>query len=179
MDNLSATRLWIMRAAFVALALVILFFHLLPLDTLPRRWAPPDLLIASVFAWTLRRPEFVPPLSIAVVMLVADLMLQRQQPRRALLVLLGSEYLKNRAPGLREAGFAREWAAVAIVVLAVTLLNRLVLAVLLVPQAPLGPSLIQMVATIAAYPLVALITQTVLGVRRPAPINARTMGSRI
>ena len=49
-------RTWPMRLAFVALALVVVFFHLLPLETVPRQWAPPDVLLAFTFAWVLRRP---------------------------------------------------------------------------------------------------------------------------
>ena len=70
MAELSTSRLWLMRLGFVALALVIMFFHLLPLDTVPRRWAPPDLLVAFVFAWALRRPDYVPILSLAIILLL-------------------------------------------------------------------------------------------------------------
>ena len=171
----SLSRLWAMRAAYLLLALVIIFFHLIPLDTQPRRWAPPDLLIAFTFAWTLRRPEFVPALSVALVMLMADLMFQRPPGLFALLVLLGTEYLKYRA-GPSDTGFAGEWAAVAIVITAVTLGNRLVLAVLLSQVPPLGASLTQMVLTIAAYPLVVAVTQLLMGVRRLSPGDARALG---
>ncbi len=174
----TTSRLWLMRAGFLALALLIMFIHLLPLDTVPRHWAPPDLLIAFVFAWVLRRPDYVPALSLAIVMLVADLLLQRPPGLMALLVVLGSEYAKNRTAGLREASFAGEWVAVAMVLIAITVLNRLILALLVVPTAPLGLSLIQMLLTIAVYPLVVVITQSLMGVRKPGPGDARTMNTR-
>ncbi|MFT5615516.1 MAG: rod shape-determining protein MreD [Granulosicoccus sp.] len=173
----STSHTWIMRGCFLALALLIMFFHLLPLDTIPRRWAPPDLLIAFVFAWALRRPDFVPILSIAAVMLMADLMFQRPPGLLALLVLMGTEYLRLRFAGLRDASFAGEWIAVCIVLVAIVVANRLVLAVLAVQQAALGLSLMQMLMTIAVYPLVVLITQSVFGVRTLAPsdTDARTV----
>jgi rod shape-determining protein MreD len=179
MADRSFSRLWVMRAAYLVLALVIMFFHLLPLDTVPRRWAPPDLLIGFTFAWALRRPEYVPAISIAAVMLVADLMFLRPPGLLALLVLLGSESLKGRAAGLRGAGFLTEWATVSAALLAITVLNRLVLGILMVPQAPFGPSLIQFLATIASYPLVVLVTQMLMGVRKPARRDARALGARI
>ena len=74
MASTSPARIWMMRMAFPALALVLIFFHLLPLDTLPRRWAPPDLLLALAMAWSLRRPDFVPVLLLGATMLVADMM---------------------------------------------------------------------------------------------------------
>ena len=178
MASLSPSRLWLMRAAFLGLAFLIMFFHLIPLDTVPRRWAPPDLLIAFSFAWCLRRPDFAPALSIAGVMLMADLLFQRPPGLMALLVVLGSEYLKTRAGGLREASFVGEWLAVCLTLLAITVLNRLVLGLLAVEQAQLSLSLIQMVMTMVAYPPVVLVTQSLMGVRKPAPSDADALGGR-
>ncbi|TDK42234.1 rod shape-determining protein MreD [Antarcticimicrobium luteum] len=178
MDSMSPSRLWLMRAAFLGLALLIMFFHLIPLDTLPRRWAPPDLLIAAAFAWCLRRPDYAPAVSIAAVMLMADLLFQRPPGLMALLAVLGSEYLKTRAGGLREASFAGEWLAVCLTLLAITVLNRLVLGVLSVEQAQLSLSLIQMAMTMLAYPLVVLVTQSLMGVRKLAHGDAEAMGGR-
>lgn len=174
----STSRLWLMRAAFLGLALLIMFFHLLPLDTVPRRWAPPDLLIAFTFAWCLRRPDFVPALAIALIMLMADLMLQRPPGLLAMLMVLGCEYLKNQTAGLRGASFLGEWAAVGIVLVGITVLNRLILIIVAVQPAPLGLSLIQMVLTIAVYPVVVAITQSLMGVRKPAPGDAGAFGAR-
>lgn len=179
MASTSPMHTWLMRAAFPALALLIIFFHLLPLDTIPRRWAPPDLLVATALAWSLRRPDYVPILSLALTLLVADLMFQRPPGLLALLVLLGCEYLKPRALPHRNTGFAAEWLAVVVVLTAITVLNRLVLALMAVQQAPFGLILIQMLMTIAVYPLVVLISQAVFGVRRLSPADAETLGARL
>ncbi|MDK3019594.1 rod shape-determining protein MreD [Pseudodonghicola flavimaris] len=178
MANFSASRLWLMRAAFLGLGLLIIYFHLLPLDTVPRRWAPPDFLIAFAFAWSLRRPDYAPMLIIAGIMLTADLLFQRPPGLMALLVVLGSEYLKNRAAALRGASFVAEWLAVCLTLLSITVLNRMVLAVFAVQQAQLSLSLIQMVMTMLAYPLVVLVTQSVLGVRKLTPADIEAMGGR-
>lgn len=171
-------RLWLMRLGYFALALLIMFFHLLPLDTLPRQWAPPDLLLAFTLAWSLRRPEYVPAISIAVVMLIADLLFQRPPGLLALLVVMGTEHLKGRSAGLGETGFAMEWVTISIVVVAITLANRFVLGALAVQQAPLTLSLIQMVMTVVVYPLVVLVTQLIMRVRRPMPKDGRIVGAR-
>ncbi len=178
MGEISQGRLWAMRLAYFGLALAIIFFHLIPLDTVPRRWAPPDLLMAFTFAWAVRRPEFVPPLAIAAAILLtaADSDLTAQEP--ATLVLLASENLKSRLVGPSEVTFAAEWAAVFIAVVAVTLCYRLVLALLVVPTPPLGLSLTQMVLTGALYPVVVVITQVVMGVRRSAPGDVGLAGGR-
>jgi len=179
MASTSPAHIWFMRAAFPALALLIIFFHLLPLDTVPRRWAPPDLLVATALAWSLRRPDFVPTLLLALTLLLADLMFQRPPGLLALLVLLGCEYLKPRAQAYRDTGFAAEWLSVIAVLTAITLLNRLVLAVMGVQQAAFGLILIQMLMTIAAYPLVVFVSQSILGVRRLTPADAETLGARL
>lgn len=178
MDSLSPSRIWSMRALYVGFSLAVLFMHLLPLDTLPRRWAPPDLIVAFTFAWALRRPDFAPPLIIAAVMLTADLMLQRPPGLWAFLVVAGVEYLKGRFAGLRDASFAGEWAAVFIVLAAITLLNRTVLTIVAVEQAPLALTLTQLVLTALVYPLAVWISQAVLGVRKLAPGDAEALGGR-
>lgn len=178
MGKHSQSHVWIMRAWFLALALLLLLFHLLPLDTLPRSWAPPDLLMAFAFAWALRRPDFVPVLSLAAVMLMADLLLQRPPGLLAVLVVLGIEYLKSRTAAPGETGFAAEWVSVCLVILAITVLYRLILTVTVVQQAPISLTLIQMILTMAVYPIVVMITQTVMGVRRSTRAEAETLGGR-
>lgn len=178
MANTSPGRIWMMRMAFPALALVLIFFHLLPLDTLPSRWAPPDLLLALALAWSLRRPDFVPTILIGATMLVADMMFQRPPGLFAMLVVLGCEFLKSRVMPHRETAFAAEWLAVAVVICGIVVLNRSILAVLAVAQAPLGLTLMQAVLTIAAYPLVVVFSQTLLGVRKLSPAEAEVLGNR-
>lgn len=178
MDSHSASRIWMMRASFAMLAFVIIFFHLIPLDTVPRRWAPPDLIIAFAFAWVMRRPDYLPPLLLAGVMLMADLMFQRPPGLLAVLVVMGAEYLRTRTIGLSEASFVGEWLAVAIVMIGITVIYRIVLSVMAVDQASLGLSLIQMVLTIVIYPLVVLISQAVMKVRKIAPGDSDALGGR-
>lgn len=178
MAEAAGAQIWAMRSAFAGLSLAIMFFHLIPLDTVPSVWAPPDLLVAFAFAWVLRRPDFVPPMLLALVMLLADLLFQRPPGLWALLVVLGAEYLKYRTAGLSEASFVGEWISVALVVTGATLANRLALGILLVPLPAFGLALIQMLLTIATYPLVAFVTQALMGVRRQAPGDSGPLGAR-
>ena len=178
MGEITPTRLWGMRLAYFALALTIVFFHLIPLDTVPRRWAPPDLLMAFTFAWAVRRPEFVPPLSIALAVLLTDFLFQRPPGLMAALVLLAAENLKARLLGPGEVTFAAEWAAVFVAVVGIALAYHLTLVVLAVPTPPLGLTLTQMVLTGVCYPLVVGVTQTVMGIRRSAPGEGGLAGGR-
>lgn len=163
------TRLWGMRLTFGLVVCIILFFHLLPLETTPQRWVGPDFILAFAFAWSLRRPEFVPAPALAGFFLLADLMLLRPPGLWAALALLACENLKNRARGLRDGSFASEWLAVCIALASVALVYRGVLMLTLVEMPPFGLSVFELVMTMLFYPLVVFITHGVLGVRKSAP----------
>ncbi len=200
MDNLSSARLWLMRAAFIGLALLNAFFHLLPLETQPvglftpdlspplaaidpaeaklrellshggaRIWVSPDLLICFAFAWSFRRPDYVPAILLAVVFLISDLLLQRPPGLWALLALLACENLKVRGRTLRDSTFGAEWVTVTLLLAGILLVNRIVLSVLLIPPPQLGLSLLELGMTILVYPAVVFVTHTLMGVRKAAP----------
>ncbi|WP_298850492.1 rod shape-determining protein MreD [uncultured Ruegeria sp.] len=169
---------WAMRSLFVVLAIVVLFLHMLPLDAQPDRWPFPDVLIALTFAWVLRRPDYVPTLLVAFVMLMADLLLQRPPGLLAALVVFGSAYLRSAAPGMRDAGFAGEWMSVSVVISAIFLMNRVILSLLSVQQAALLPVVIQLVLTLAFYPVIVVLSQSVFGVRRMSAADAGAVGGR-
>lgn len=179
MNDLSLTRLWLMRAAFLLIALVILFFHLLPLDTTPRRWAGPDVLLCFALAWSMRRPDYVPAVVLALAFLMADLLLQRPPGLWAMLALIGCENLKSRSRSLRDANFAAEWITVGLIIVAITLGYRVVLAVVLVDLPSLRLSLSELAFTVLIYPLIALITHFVMGVRKAAPGDLDALGQRV
>ncbi|WP_339771720.1 rod shape-determining protein MreD [uncultured Pseudosulfitobacter sp.] len=179
MSEQSQFHLWMMRAGFCVLVLVILFFQILPLQTQPGQWAPPDLLIGFVFAWSVRRPEYVPPLMLAILLLLADLLLQRPPGLYAALVLLASENLKARARALRASTLMAEFLTVAMLMVAVAVAYRLVHKLMLIDTAPMGLSLLQLGLTILSYPLVVLVTHSIMRVRKTGPGDLETAGGRI
>jgi rod shape-determining protein MreD len=174
----SPARVWGMRLMYLVLALTLIFINLIPLDTRPRNWAGPDLLVALTFAWTLRRPEFVPALSVALVILLADLLFLRPPGLWAGLMVMATQALRSRARNLRDQPFVTEWLAVSVIFVAISLGNRLILAVLMVPQAPLGLSVIHVAMTLICYPAVVMISQLVFGVRKSAPGDLDRLGQR-
>ncbi len=177
MADRSRLNVWTMRALFAGLCMTVIFWRILPLSTVPRGWAGPDLIAALSFVWVLRRPEYAPALLIGAIVLLADLMFQRPPGLWAALVVLGCEALKSRAPGLRDRAFGAEWLVVAMVVGAIILGYRLTLAILMVPQAPLGLSLMQMAMTVLCYPLVVMASALIMGVRKAKP-GESVAGSR-
>ena len=177
-DN-PVARIWIGRAVYLAVAMAIIFLQLLPLDTAPPEWAPPDVLLAVTLAWVARRPEFLPFFVVFLVFLLTDLLFQRPPGLWAGLVLILTETVRSRSRGLRNVPLALEWGTVAVGIVAITLANRLVLAIVMTPQAPLTPTLVQMVLTIAIYPVVVVVAQVLFGLTRPAPGQVDSLGHRL
>ncbi len=179
MNDLSQTRLWLMRIAFLMLTLAILFFHLLPLETTPRSWAGPDFLLCFALAWSMRRPEYVPAPALAVAFLVADLLLQRPPGLWALLALIGCENFKSRGRSLRDANFAAEWITAGILIIGITLGYRIILALVLIDLPSLTLSLSELTLTVLFYPVVVSITHFVFGVQKAAPGDLDALGQRL
>ncbi|WP_297768169.1 rod shape-determining protein MreD [uncultured Roseovarius sp.] len=171
-------RHWVMRALYAALCVLLVFAYLLPLGHLPPKLAGPDLVMALTFAWAVRRPEYVPALLVALIVLAMDLLLQRPPGLWAALMVIGTEALRRRAAGLRDLTFAAEWASVASTMVAITVAYRIVLMLLMVDQAPLGLSLMQLLASLLAYPLVALVSHGLFGVRKRIPGDLDNRGQR-
>jgi rod shape-determining protein MreD len=117
-------------------------------------------------AWAVRRPEYVPVLLMAVIFLLADLLLQRPPGLWAVLMLLACERLKSQSLSLRDAGFPTECVTIGAMIVGIYILNRVILAVLLIDLPPLGLYLLQMVTTLFAYPLAVLVTHVFFGVRK-------------
>ncbi|WP_299547610.1 rod shape-determining protein MreD [uncultured Tateyamaria sp.] len=177
-DTAPSSRLWTMRIAFSALTLLILFLHLLPLQTATGGLIWPDFLLLFALAWSVRRPDYVPATLLAVLFLMADLLLQRPPGLWALLALIACEQMKTQSRSLRDASLATELVSAVLWIVGIGIAYRLTLAVLLVEVPQLGPTLIQIVVTAIAYPVVVTITHVLMGVRKPTPGDIDGKGVR-
>lgn len=154
-----------------ALALIVL--ALLPLAPGRIGWPEPDLLAVLTFAWVLRRPEQVPVLVIATVMLVADILLFRPPGLGAAAAVVATEIARRHQQRWREQGFLVEWLRVAILMVLMVLAERTIRTLFLIPPTlaplpPLGLDILRLITTVAAYPF-AVAVLGVLGLRRAAP----------
>ncbi|MEM9967167.1 MAG: rod shape-determining protein MreD [Pseudomonadota bacterium] len=178
MSDRSLTRQWLMRCFFLSTALAILFYQLLPLDTAPRSWAGPDLILCLAFAWSVRRPELVPALSLFAIFLMADFLLQRAPGLWSLLALLACENLKLRGRSLRDASFLAEWMTVGLILIAMSFANRIIMGIALMPLPKLTLTLSELGMTLLFYPLVVAVTHGVMGVRKIAPGDLEALGQK-
>jgi rod shape-determining protein MreD len=174
-----ATRRLFWRAVFVTVALLVIFVQLLPLGDGEGGVPGPDLLVAFALAWAARRPDYVPVILVAAVMLLADFLFMRPPGLWAAITVLGVEFLRNREAGFRDLPFLVEWGIVAALLLAMTLAHAAVLLVLMVDQPTLGLTLLQLIATLLSYPLVVAVTVFALGLRRAAPGEVDDRGHRL
>lgn len=167
---------WVMRCVFAALCLLLLFLQLLPLETTPRRWAGPDFMVVLAFAWAARQPDYTPALLIGGLFLLADLLLLRPPGLEAAVMVVAIEMQRSRAYRLRDATFATEWLNAAAFMILAALGYRLLAALFFLPQPSLGLILMQVIMSVAAYPLVVFLSHTLFGLRR-ASLQDSTLGA--
>ncbi len=167
------------RLLFLALAAALFFLRLLPINAASEAWPGPDFLLCLVFAWSLRRPDFLPFWLVALVIFLEDLLLMRPPGLWAALVVVGVEFLRNRTTLTRELNFGVEWILVSTVMAALFLANRLIFAFALLPQTPVSYSLVQLAGTVLFYPAVVALSRLAFGLRKPAMGEVDAIGRRI
>jgi rod shape-determining protein MreD len=173
-----ATRRLTYRALLLGLLAVVMIAKLMPLHPGPGTFPAPDLLLLITIAWVLRRQDYVPVVVVALVFLLADFLFLRPPGLGAAIVVVATEFLRTREPGWRDIPFLLEWAIVAGVLTAMTLAYSAALAVFFVDQPGLGRTLLHLAITIAAYPLVVLLTARALGLKKAAPGEVDQLGHR-
>jgi len=87
-----------------------------------------------------------------------------------------TEVIRRQNRDFRDMPFLVEWGTIAVGICAITIVNRLVIAVVMLPQAPLGLTFLEMIATIAIYPVVLVVAHFVFGVTRTAPGEVGSKG---
>ncbi len=173
------TRTWMNRGLFALLAFVIVVIQLVPLDMRPVGWAAPDVLLAITLAWVARQPNYLPVLVIAVLFLMTDFLFLRPPGLWTALVVVLTEVIRRQNRDFRNMPMLAEWGTIAVGIVAITLANRLILVIVMAPQAPLGLTLIEMVATIVVYPIVIVVAHYVFGVSRAARGEVGSKGQRL
>lgn len=170
---------WVFRGLFLAVALILLFIRLLPLGNAPGALPGPDLLICVTMAWIVRRPDFLPMPLILMVILAEDLILMRPPGLWTAIVILSTEFLRSRIALTRELSFLVEWLLISGVMLGMMLAYRFALALAFVPQAPFGFAIVQILWSIAVYPVVVGLSRLALDLRKPATGEVDSFGRRL
>lgn len=171
--------IWLYRAAFVGIAMVLLFLKILPLGSVAGDWPGPDLLLCLMLAWVTQRPDHLPALLIALVVLAEDMILMRPPGLWTALVVLATEFLRARSALTRELGFAAEWLLIAGVMIAMLLAYRLIFAVAFLAQPGFGFAFAQTVGSVLMYPVIVWVLRVALNLRKPSTGEVDFMGRRL
>lgn len=164
---MSALRRTRARAGSETLLLALLglvALHLMLVPFLPTAsGAKPDLVFALLAAAVLRHPDRVPLALVIGLGLVGDALLARPPGLGALGLLVGIEALRALSGRVAAGPFLLEWLAMAGVFAGVVALSEALLALVLLPGAGLFWASRHVAATVAVYPLVALVVVLVTG----------------
>lgn len=179
MINTLVGPLWMHRLIFLGVAVILTFVRLLPLQTTAGHLPGPDILLCLIFAWMVRRPEYLSALMIGVVVLVEDMLLMRPPGLWAALVLMGAEFIRARSALTRELSFGVEWLLVSGVIFGVFFANRILLNMAFVDQPSFGFSLLQIIWSIVAYPAVVAVSRYGLDLYKPAMGQVDAFGRRM
>lgn len=171
--------IWLYRGLFVALAAFVLFLRILPLGSIAGNWPGPDLLLCLIMAWVMRRPDYLPVLLIALVVFIEDLILMRPPGLWTALTVVATEFLRSRVALTRELNFAVEWLLVAGLMIGMLLAYRLIFALVLLPQPPLGFALMQILWSVLCYPVIVIASRLALYLRKPAMGEVDERGRRL
>ncbi|MFB2593513.1 rod shape-determining protein MreD [Paracoccus sp. p4-l81] len=163
---------------YLGIALALIGVRLMPMSGGTLGFPGPDVLTALTLAWVLRRPDQVPMALIAIAFLAEDVLLMRPPGLWAAIVVTASAFLRHREHAWRDMPFAAEWALVGLVLAAMMLAERTVMAITFNAQPALGQHLLQLLATLLVYPLIVLAARAILGMRRAAPGEVDRLGHR-
>lgn len=170
---------WLYRIGFVAIAIALLFFKMLPLGSIAGDWPGPDLMLCLMLAWVTQRPDHLPTALIALVVLAEDMILMRPPGLWTALVVLATEFLRARSALTRELGFAAEWLLIAGVMVGMLLAYRLVFAIAFMTQPGFGFAFAQTVGSILMYPVIVWLLRVVFNLRKPSTGEVDAMGRRL
>jgi rod shape-determining protein MreD len=169
---------WTYRALLVALVAFVIFVGLLPLGQTFAFIPTPDLIMCLLFAWVIRRPDYVPMVLVAVVGFFADALLMHPLGLWTLIFLVATEYLRRSIVHTEVLSLGDELLQVATVMAASFFAYGLTLALLMADRPPITAQALHMVVTFVFYLPVVGLTQGVFGVRRLQPGEVDILGSR-
>jgi rod shape-determining protein MreD len=170
---------WLYRLVYLLIAAVVTFFAILPFNIGTGRLPSPDIVLLIGFAWVLRRPDYMPALLFAAVLLTQDILFMRPPGLWAGLALIALEFLRSREPMWRDLPFLFEWAMVAAVLLGMTLVQMAVLALFFVDQPGVPQVLMQASISILCYPVVTGLSRLAFRVAKPAPGEVDALGHKL
>ncbi len=159
-------------ALLLALGLAAIFVEAAPLGLSADAYPSPDILFCVVAYWSIRRPEAAVLIAVFALGLARDLMTDAPVGAGALTLVFAAEFLKALGHGLSRRSFATEWLLLAAVLALVIMAQWLIVLVLLAHPPYLTDLGYQWLATMALYPVLALVFRWLfrIGWRKAGPV---------
>ena len=164
---MASVRLWHivrLRLIYCCVAFIIIAVQLVPTRGYTAFGTAPDLLLCMTIAWTIRRPEVMSPIWVAIVLVLADFLLQRPPGLWALIVLGVNVVLARQVADLHKPLFMSEWLLATGAIIAVVVVYQIALLVTFLPTRAFLPYMLQTLLTILVYPLVTMVSHRLFGV---------------
>jgi rod shape-determining protein MreD len=144
-------------ALLLVLGLAAIFVEAAPLGLSPDAYPSPDILFCVVAYWSIRRPGSAALIAVFSLGLTRDLMTDAPVGAGVLTLVFASEFLKAVGPGLSRRSFATEWLLLAVILALVIMTQWLIVLILLAHPPYLTDLAYQWLATMALYPVLALV----------------------
>ena len=178
MGDAAFWRLQAVRALYAVAVLAIIVVLLLPIGSGGARFPGPDIILVLTIAWTIRAPNQLPAVLVGAVLLVADLVLMRPPGLMAAITIVGVEFIRARQSTWRGLNLPAEWAIGGAVVAAILITNALAHTIFLVPQPPLGQTVIRLLISVLVYPIMVAVVLYVFKIESAA-IKGNTAGTQL
>ena len=138
---------------YFCIGLLIIFFQILPLQTIPQTWSGPNVLLVFFAAIVSKRPEFTSSLLIASIFLIEDFFLMRPPGLMSALTVLGFNFLKRKFQNQEVNSFIFGWGNVTTCLTIILLLYYFISVLLFIPSAGFKLTLMELLMTLALYPV--------------------------
>ena len=145
---------------YFCIGLLIIFFQILPLQTIPQTWSGPNVLLVFFAAIVSKRPEFTSSLLIASIFLIEDFFLMRPPGLMSALTVIGFYFLKRKFKNQEINSFIFGWGSVTTCLTIILLLYYFISVLLFIPSAGIKLTLMELLMTLAIYPIFAVLIRS-------------------
>ena len=145
------------QLVYFCIGLLIIFFQILPLQTVPQTWSGPNVLLVFFAAIVTKRPEFTSSFLVASIFLIEDFFLMRPPGLMSSLTVLGFYFLKRKFQYQEGNSLIFGWGSVSTCLTIILLLYYFISVLLFIPSAGFRLTLIELIVTLALYPVFSVL----------------------
>ncbi|MDR6264444.1 MULTISPECIES: hypothetical protein [Rhodobacterales] len=179
MDDIAPFRLWLCRAYYLGIGLLLVLWSIVPFDLTAGSWPRPDIFYCITIAYVVRKPEWAPVWAVFFVFFMRDVLTLAPLGLFTLLIVLGSEVVRGNIQAFREYSFGLEWLWMGAIFTAITIVQQILLLLMLAQTPRFVEQIYLIVFTIMAYPVIVGAMKYGFGFTRPRPGELDAWGKRL